>query len=70
MTERDWNAEQATLVHQLDQIDIDGELRLKIQELILRWFEERRKADRRWGLRERREAVGSIPIHAVPSTPG
>jgi len=70
MTERDWNAEQATLVHQLDQIDIDGELRLKIQELILRWFEERRKADRRWGLREHREAVGSIPSHAVPSTPG
>jgi len=70
MTERDWNAEQATLVHQLDQIDIDGELRLKIQELILRWFEERRKADRRWGLREHTEAVGSIPSQAVPSNPG
>ncbi len=56
MTERDWNTEQTALVHQLDQIEIDGELRLKIQELVLRWFADRREADRRWGLREHEEA--------------
>ncbi len=56
MKERDWDAEQTALIHQLDQIEIDGELRLQIQELALRWFAERKEADRRWGLREHIEA--------------
>ncbi len=56
MTERDWNAEQMALAHQLDLIDMDRELRLKIQELVLRWFTDRQKADRRWRLREHAEA--------------
>ena len=56
MTEREWNAEQTALVHQLNQIAMDEELRLKIHELVLRWFAERREADRRWELREHAEA--------------
>ena len=56
MTKRDWDAEQTTLIRQLDRIDMDGDLRLRIQELILRWFADQREADRRWGLREHQEA--------------
>jgi len=55
MSERDLDAEQAMLIHQLDQIEIDGDLRLKIQELVLRWFADQREAERRWGLREHEE---------------
>jgi len=57
MIERDWDAEQTALIHQLDQIQMDGELRLNIQKLVLRWFSERREADRRWGLREHEEGL-------------
>lgn len=56
MTDRDWDAEQTTLIYQLDRIVMDGELRLKIQELALQWFAAQREADRRWRLRERKAA--------------
>ena len=55
MTDRDLDAEQMTLIHQLDQIEMDGDLRLKIQEMVLSWFAEQREAERRWGLREHQE---------------
>lgn len=57
MTQHNWDVEQTALIHQLDQIDMDGELRLKIQELILRWFADQREADRRWTLRAQRGEI-------------
>lgn len=56
MTQRNWDAEQTALIRQLDQLDMDWDLRLQIQRLVLRWFADQREADRRWALRAYGEA--------------
>ena len=51
MTDRDWDREQGSLIHQLDHIEMDWELRQEIYADVMRWFDRQRQADRRWALR-------------------
>ncbi len=55
MNQQDWDAEQRRLLTELNKIAMPQELWRQLDAVVRHWFDEQRKADRRWKLHSKQD---------------